>query len=401
MMMDLDGMASAADSAIMTRITEAVELQCDDKAEWVQLFTALREVGWMKEAFASAARTALGKCGDHDYTRKKTLSANIASGDLNAVEITGKMLLSVAEAFECNIDDIARARGKKKDKEPSKGDDDKKAKAEEKKSKRGGMDTLIGENSDDLSKEFIGALDKDDPLTEKEMSDSLEAHMHHEQERKMFAMLKKEKVGKLGPEWTGHNGWEFTKAFIERLARTMLQVNMKKHQGVMLDMGTFRRATDGGQWQSLARESAKDASTLMFQQRRIESNVRGGHRGGRGDGPRGDWRGGVGRGQYGRGEYVRGALGGRGYMARGGTQDALQEAQSIFLASADTAGQALRNPGNVTPAMRVKPCRRCNSVSHVETDNGGCKLPYYCYNCNKNAGHIATSCPEPQAKRGR
>ena len=386
----LDVLAAGAEDNLLSRMLQAVELRCDEKPEWVELFSTRLAKGYKNALFESATRTVVGKM-ESTYADKKIHATAIITGNLENATITGESLLEIAKVFVDLVEELESAE-KKLPKGSAKTDEPKK---EDKRNHRGGMDILIGEDSDDLSKEFIGALNKDDPLTEKEMTEAIEAQVHGEHERRMLGDLKKMPVGKLTAAWTAHNGWPWTKSFIERLARTMLHANMKKYQGVQLDMGTFRRATDSGHWQNLARESAKDTSTLLFQQRRIENNVGGGGRGNRG----------------GRGGDRGGRGGGRG-MERGGTRDGgrgtgaqagdMADAQAQFMNAQDGNGGQVTTDPKGTPAKDIKDrCRRCNSGDHLEADNGGCKQPYYCYNCNKNAGHIGRNCPEPQRKRGR
>lgn len=386
--MNLDGMAVQAEVSLLSRFTQAVELRCDEKAEWITMLSDRQTANYKTDLFESAARSAVGKIEGLDYGARKVRATSIITGDMAAAEITGAVLLHVAENFVQLVEDFAYEASKKSGKDQAKSDDGKK---NDKKGKRGGMDALVGEDSDFMSKEFLGALDRDNPLTEKEMFDAVEAHVHGDHERVMLAELKKMPSGKLGVSWTGHNGWKFTKAFIERLARAMLEVNLKRYQGVNVDMGTFRKVTDQGIWQDMARESVQDTSTLFHNQRRIENNLA--VRGGRGfmAGVHQQQRGG--RGAHQRGGYQRGGVPRGG--GRSSATSALTEAQAEFLAAADGNGGV---PSSTDAKLK---CNRCNGP-HNEGDNGGCQQPIFCYNCNKNAGHISKNCPDaPQPKRGR
>ena len=85
--------------ALLTRITQAVELGCDEKTEWTELLNARRTANYKNELFESAARTAVSKTPYLSYGDKKTHTASILIGRLAAVQITGALLLEVGSVF--------------------------------------------------------------------------------------------------------------------------------------------------------------------------------------------------------------------------------------------------------------------------------------------------------------
>ena len=84
---------------------------------------------------------------------------------MTAAEITGAMLLTVSENFVQLMEDLAYETRKKSGKDTAK----KKGKQES----GAAWNALVGEDSNNLSKEFLGALDRDNSLTEKEMYEAV------------------------------------------------------------------------------------------------------------------------------------------------------------------------------------------------------------------------------------